>query len=95
MMIQLKTGDQAFDVVRFDTPPTALGFLTDMGAEGGGSTAVRVALHGNGQGASWKVETVTLTPAEPSLVLNLENTNYDGASFVRQDNGPAVAVNWT
>ena len=90
--MELKTGTGAFDVMRFPVFPSYLFLLTDVGAAGGKPTTVRVAFHGSGE--NWNVQEVTLTSAAPGAIMSLPANAYDGASFIRNDDGPPVAVSW-
>lgn len=94
--MQLKTGTGAVDAIRFPVFPSYLFLLADVGQAGGKATEVRVALHSGSSAteADWDVKMVTLTTAAPGVTMALPSDTYDGASFVRQDDGPVVAVSW-
>lgn len=70
--------------VSFDgSPYTSIGFLGDPGVLGGGTVTVRVAMH-NSKTNAYDVQTVSLTAAQPKVVLTVP-ASTDGVSFTRAD----------
>jgi hypothetical protein len=88
MAVEIPPGSKSPDVgVSFNGAPyTTIGFLADPSRVGAAQTAVRCAFH-KGKTATFAVETATMTPASPKVVVKVP-ANADGVSFHRLDDAP-------
>jgi hypothetical protein len=78
--------------LRFPVWPAFVFLFADFLGQTETSVPIRVALHRAAGG--WDVRTVELSPAVPGVTLSMPATTYDAASFVREADGPNVAVSW-